>query len=190
MKKFAKSISLVLVSVFSLSMLLTGCSSDKGTKPSDSKPATTVKVEEKKLNFPEKQITFVIPAAAGGATDVMARAIEKVWSKYCPQPLLILNKGAAAGVEGANTVAKAKPDGYTLLIAYGAGQDIIAPFLQELPYDSIKDFAPVSMLSITSGMIAVPVNSPFKTLKDVVDFGKKNTNDSYGKMIKELGIKQ
>lgn len=190
-KKLSISIRSFIVLVFALVFLVSGCG--KTQKPvssgekSTAAQSSTQKEDTKKLNFPERQITLVIPASAGGATDLLARAIEKVWSKYCPQPVQMLIKANAGGVEGANTVAKAKPDGYTLLVSYGAGQDMVAPQLQEVPYDSIKDFAPVSMLSVTSSMIAVPINSQFKSIKDVVEYGKKNMSTPLTAAVSQAG---
>jgi tripartite-type tricarboxylate transporter receptor subunit TctC len=177
-QKSSKFIRSFVVLIFAMVFLVSGCGQTQ--KPASTSEKSTTgqssvqKEETKKLNFPERPITLVIPASAGGATDLLARAVEKVWSKYCPQPVQMSIKATAGGVDGANTVAKSKPDGYTLLISFGAGQDMVAPQLQEVPYNSLKDFAPVSMLSITSSMIAVPQNSQFKTLKDVVAFGKKD----------------
>ena len=121
---------------------------------------------------PGRPVTIVVPYAAGGSTDLLARAVEKVWSKYCPQPVQIVNKTAGGGVEGSTFVARSKPDGYTLVIGYGSGCDLVMPHIQKVEYDPFKDLEPVARLSIHSVLVAVPEKSPFNSLKDIIDYGK------------------
>ncbi|MDF2522466.1 MAG: hypothetical protein K0R31_107 [Clostridiales bacterium] len=113
------------------------------------------------------------PVKAGGATDMLARQVEKVWSKYVPQPIQIVNKGAGGGVDGAVSVARSKPDGYTIEIGYGGGQDSAMPWLQKIEYDPFKDLVPVARLSVHSVAVCVPENSQFKSVKEIVDWAKK-----------------
>ena len=123
--------------------------------------------------YPTKPIQVIVPYAAGGSSDVLARTVEKYWTKYSPQPLTVIDKPGAGGVLGTEYVIRAKPDGYTVLFAYGSGCDLVMPHLQKMPYDHMKDLAPVSRLSIHSVVVNVSGKSPFKTLKDVLDWGKK-----------------
>lgn len=161
LKKRSKALAVVLM-VLVIMMAVSGCGKPAG------------KTDAPKAEFkPEKPITMVVPGAAGGATDLLARAVEKVWSKYCPQPLQILNKGGGGGVEGASFVARAKPDGYTLAMGYGSGHDLVMPHIQKVEYDPFKDLEPVARLSINSVVVLVPVNSSFNSIKDVVDWAKK-----------------
>jgi tripartite-type tricarboxylate transporter receptor subunit TctC len=122
---------------------------------------------------PEKSVTIVVPYGAGGSTDLLARAVEKVWSKYCPQPVQIVNKTAGGGVEGSTFVARSKPDGSTLVIGYGSGCDLVMPHIQKVEYDPFKDLEPIARLSVHSVLVAVPEKSPFQSLKDVIEYGKK-----------------
>jgi tripartite-type tricarboxylate transporter receptor subunit TctC len=122
---------------------------------------------------PEKSVTLIVPFAAGGSSDLLARAVEKVWSKYCPQPVQIVNKTGGGGVEGAAFVSRAKPDGYTLVLGYGSGHDTVMPHLQKIEYDPFRDLTPVARLSNHSVVVLVPENSPFKSVKDIVDWAKK-----------------
>jgi tripartite-type tricarboxylate transporter receptor subunit TctC len=122
---------------------------------------------------PEKPVVMIVPFPAGGASDLTARAIEKVWSKYCPQPVQIVNKPGGGGLEGATFTARAKPDGYTMVLGYGSGHDLVMPYLQKVEYDPFRDLVPVARISIHSVVVLVPENSPFKSLKDVVDWAKK-----------------
>lgn len=122
---------------------------------------------------PDKPVTMVVPMAAGGSTDMLARAVEKVWSKYCPQPLQIVNKPGGGGVEGSTYVSRAKPDGYTLLMGVGSGHDLVMPHIQKVEYDPFKDLTFIARLSIHSVVVLVPENSQFKTMKEVIDWAKK-----------------
>jgi len=123
--------------------------------------------------FPEKPITMMVPFAPGGSSDLLARAVEKVWTKYCPQPILLVNKTGGGGLEGATFVSRSKPDGYTIEIGYGSGHDFVMPHLEKIEYDPFRDLIPVARLSIHSVLVLVPGNSPFKSIKDVVDYAKK-----------------
>jgi tripartite-type tricarboxylate transporter receptor subunit TctC len=123
--------------------------------------------------YPTKPIQIIVPYAAGGSSDVLARTVEKIWTKYSPQPLLVVDKPGAGGVLGTEFVVRSKPDGYTILSAYGSGCDLVMPHLQKMPYDPLKDLTPVARLSIHSVVVSVSGKSPFKTMKDVLDWGAK-----------------
>ncbi|MCX7780417.1 MAG: tripartite tricarboxylate transporter substrate binding protein [Negativicutes bacterium] len=146
--------------VLSLVAVLAGC-------------GKTEKKEAPKAFKPEKPITMVVPMAAGGSTDMLARAVEKVWSKYSPQPLQIVNKPGGGGIEGSVFVSRAKPDGYTLIMGYGSGHDLVMPHIQKVEYDPFRDLTPVARLSIHTVAVLVPENSQFKSVKDVIDWAKK-----------------
>jgi tripartite-type tricarboxylate transporter receptor subunit TctC len=123
--------------------------------------------------YPTKPIQVIVPYAAGGSSDVLARTVEKVWKKYSPQPMLIIDKPGAGGVLGTEYVVRSKPDGYTVLFAYGSGCDLVMPHLQKMPYDHMKDLAPVARLSIHSVVVSVSGKSPFNSMKDVLAWGAK-----------------
>lgn len=124
--------------------------------------------------FPTKPIQLIVPWSAGGSSDLLARAVEKVWTKYCPQPVVVINKPGGGGVTGTEFVVRSKPDGYTLYFGYGSGHDLVMPHLQKLPYDTFGDLVPVCRLSIHSVLVAVPANSQFKTLRELVAWAKAN----------------
>jgi tripartite-type tricarboxylate transporter receptor subunit TctC len=123
--------------------------------------------------FPSKPITVIVPFAAGGSSDLLARAVEKIWPKYSSQPLVIINKPGGGGVVGTEFVVRSKPDGYTLYLGYGSGHDIVMPNLQKLPYDTYKDLAAVSRLSVHSVVICTGGKSEFNSIKDMVVWAKK-----------------
>lgn len=123
--------------------------------------------------FPSKPITAVVPMAAGGSSDLLARAIEKFWPKYSKQPLVVVNKPGGGGVVGTEGVVRSKPDGYTLYLGYGSGHDVVMPSLQKMPYDPLKDLVPVSRVSIHSVVIVTGAKSQFNSIKDIVAWSKK-----------------
>ena len=123
--------------------------------------------------FPSKPITGVVPFGPGGSTDLLARTVEKVWPKYSTQPLVIVNKPGGGGVVGTEGVVRSKPDGYTLYFGFGSGHDIVMPTLQKMPYDTLKDLAPVARLSIHSVAVVTGANSQFNSVKDMVAWSKK-----------------
>lgn len=123
--------------------------------------------------FPSKPITAVVPFGPGGSSDLLARAVEKVWPKYSKEPLVVVNKPGGGGVVGTEGVVRSKPDGYTLYFGYGSGHDTVMPSLQKMPYDALKDLVPVARLSIHSVVIVTGANSPFNSIKDVVAWSKK-----------------
>jgi tripartite-type tricarboxylate transporter receptor subunit TctC len=123
--------------------------------------------------FPSKPINVIVPFSAGGSTDLLARAVEKIWPKYSSQPMVIVNKPGGGGVVGTEFVVRSKPDGYTLFLGYGSGHDVVMPHLQKMPYDPFKDLVAVSRLSIHSVVICTGAKSEFSTLKDMITWAKK-----------------
>jgi tripartite-type tricarboxylate transporter receptor subunit TctC len=123
--------------------------------------------------FPSKPINVIVPFSAGGSTDLLARAVEKIWPKYSPQPMVIVNKPGGGGVVGTEFVVRSKPDGYTLFLGYGSGHDVVMPHLQKMPYDPFKDLAAVARLSVHSVVICTGSKSEFNTLKDMIAWAKK-----------------
>ena len=125
--------------------------------------------------YPSKPITGIVPASAGGSTDLMARAIEKVWLKYSPQPLVVVNKPGGAGVVATEFVVRSKPDGYTLYIGYGSGHDIVMPHLQKMPYDPYKDLIAVARISVHSVVVVTGAKSEFNSLPDMIAWSRKES---------------
>jgi tripartite-type tricarboxylate transporter receptor subunit TctC len=133
--------------------------------------------------FPGQSIKLIVPYPAGGATDTLARTVGSKLQESWGQTVIVENKAGAAGTIGNNIVAKAPPDGYTVLIAITAL--VQQPSLMEkLPYDTLKDFTPVTMIARSPSMMAVPLSSPARSLKDFVAMVKsqpgKHNFGSYG----------
>ncbi len=116
--------------------------------------------------YPTKPIQLIVPYAPGGSSDVLARTVEKVWKKYSPQPMIVVNKPGSGGVMGTEYVVRSKPDGYTIYVGQGSGHDLVMPHLQKMPFDPLKDIAPVARISIHSIVICVSGKSPLKSMKD------------------------
>jgi tripartite-type tricarboxylate transporter receptor subunit TctC len=125
--------------------------------------------------FPSKPLRIVVPFAAGGAGDLTARIVAAELSQSLGQPVTIENRPGAGGVVAAETVARAEPDGHTLFLMSN-GTAVTASLFKSLPYDTLKDLAPVSTLGTFDLAVLVPSDSPYKTLGELVAFAKANPN--------------
>jgi len=124
--------------------------------------------------FPDKPLRFVIPFAAGGGSDVMARVIAEPLSQRLGQPVVVENKPGGNATIGADFVAKSPPDGYTWLHT-SPGPQITNPFLMtKLPYDPVKDLTPVARLGTFVAVLVVNPEVPARTVKELVDYAKAN----------------
>lgn len=132
-------------------------------------------------DWPSKPINLVVPFPSGGTTDILARALGDQLSKHFGQPVIVENRPGAGATIGADYVAKAKPDGYTLLM--GAVHHTIATSVyKKLPYSFQKDFAPVSTLAMVPNVLVVNSGkTPAKNVADLVALAKKASPEmSYG----------
>ena len=123
--------------------------------------------------FPSKPIRIVVPFGAGGVADLTARTVAQKLSESLGTPVVIDNKPGAGGVVAGDTVAKAEPDGHTLLLMSNATA-VSAGLFKSLPFDPVRDFAPVSTLGYFDIAVIVPADSKFKTLGDLLAFAKAN----------------
>ena len=124
--------------------------------------------------FPNKTVRIVVPFPPGNASDVAARALSDKLSQRLGQPVIIENKAGAAGALGADFVAKAAPDGYTLMIT-SLSPMVISPHInKKLPYDALKDFVPVARIGYTSMIMVVPTNFPVNTVPELLAYAKNN----------------
>jgi tripartite-type tricarboxylate transporter receptor subunit TctC len=124
-------------------------------------------------DYPNKPIQIVVAQPPGGSTDIVIRGLAQEAKRYLGQDLVIINKPGASGTVGSMQVAVAKPDGYTLG-ANPSAAFTIAPFLQELSVDLVKDTTPILSFAKYYGGIFVKADSPFKTLKDILEYARKN----------------
>jgi len=154
-------------------------------------------------DFPSRLVHLVVPQAAGGGTDTFARALGQKLSERWGQPVVIENRAGAGGVVGTDFVAKAAPDGYTLLVTYEGSQAINQSLYEKLPFDSLKDFVPVATIAVTPFILIVGPKAQATTLKDFIAFARANpdrlsyasagngsVNHLLGEMLKsEAGIR-
>jgi tripartite-type tricarboxylate transporter receptor subunit TctC len=122
--------------------------------------------------YPNKPIRAVVPFAAGSATDQIGRAFAEKMQALLGQPVVIDNKPGANGMLGADVVAKAPADGYTILIGTNSTNAALKFLMKQLPYDQDKAFAPIAYLGSVPLMVAVNNDVPAKTLKELIDLSK------------------
>src|SRR5262245_30834041 len=121
-------------------------------------------------SYPSQQIRLIVPFAAGGGSDILARLIAEPLSKSLGQPVVVENKPGAGATLGADLVAKSAPDGYTWLFTT-AGPQITNPYLMpKLPYDPFRDFAPVAMLARSVNVLVVTPSLPVTTVRELIDY--------------------
>ena len=127
--------------------------------------------------WPTKPIKIIVPFAAGGTSDVLARIIADKLTTSLKQPVIIDNKGGAGGVIGADAVAKSPADGYTLLLGTIATNAINPVLMKKMPYDANKDFAPVILLGSISNVLVVGESQPYKSVKELITAAKAKPNE-------------
>jgi tripartite-type tricarboxylate transporter receptor subunit TctC len=124
-------------------------------------------------SYPSRTVSVIVPYPAGGSVDVVARLLVAKLNESMGQSFIVENRaGGAGGAVGANVVAKAAPDGYTLMLT--ASIHIITPFLNsKIPYDAVKDFAPVSLVAAGPLLVATAPTMPANTLRELFDLVRK-----------------
>jgi len=125
-------------------------------------------------SYPSRPITFIVPFGAGGGTDIIARAVSEDLSRALKQPIVVEPRPGANGAIGSALVARAAPDGYTLLFTAQSTYSLNPNLMKEPPYDQLKDLVPVASIGRSPWMLAVPMASEFKTAADVIAYGKAN----------------
>ena len=123
--------------------------------------------------FPTKPLKIVVPNAAGGAADITARTVGQKLSEVLGQPVVIENKPSAGGIVAGEMVARSDPDGHTMLLI-SSGTAVSAVLFKSLPFDTLKDFAPVSKLASFDLVIAVAEGSRFKSFAELLAYGRAN----------------
>jgi tripartite-type tricarboxylate transporter receptor subunit TctC len=150
------------------------------------------------LEFPSKPVHIFVPYAAGGGVDILARTLGEVVSKQWGQSVVVENRPGAGGVVASQALVSSAPDGYTLIVV-ASGHATNALLYPKIPYDTFKDFTPISLLASSPNILLVRADSPFKTLGDVIaqakakpgslSFGHAGTGTSThlaGELLKSL----
>ncbi len=123
--------------------------------------------------WPQKAIRIIIPAAAGSAPDIMTRMVALELQKRLGQAVVAENKPGAGGALGSDIVAKAAPDGYTLVMGNIGSHAMNVGVYPKLPYNPIKDFEAIAMVAITPSVMTISSDSPIKTLKEFIDYARQ-----------------
>jgi tripartite-type tricarboxylate transporter receptor subunit TctC len=130
--------------------------------------------------YPRKPIRYIVPVAAGGGNDMIARVVTDRWGKLLGQPFVVENLGGGGGVVACQSTTRAAPDGYTLMQGYVATHGT-SPATRSLPYDAVKDFTPIGMIGGTPNVLAVGADVPVKTFAEYLDYMRKHQDKaSYG----------
>ena len=125
-------------------------------------------------NYPAKPIHFIVPFPPGGSTDVLARLIGQKVSERWGQPVLVETKPGANTLIGAEAAAKSAPDGYTWFMPIDSTLTMNGALYEKLPYDPMKSFAPVTILTRQSLLLMAHPKIPVKSLKELIDYAKAN----------------
>jgi tripartite-type tricarboxylate transporter receptor subunit TctC len=131
--------------------------------------------------FPQKPLRYIVPVAAGGGSDMVARTVCERWSRVLGQSIVVDNQGGGGGVIACQNTAKSVPDGYTLMQGYVATHGTSPATRRNLPYDAIKDFLPIGMIGGTPNVLVINANIPAQDFSQFLSYLKKNQGKlSYG----------
>ena len=125
-------------------------------------------------SYPSKPIRLVVPFPAGGTTDILARAVAQRLTETMGQPVVVDNRAGAGGNIGADMVAKAPPDGYTLLMGTVGTHAINASLYAKMPYDHVRDFAPVILVAGVPNVLVVNPALPVNSVQELIAYGTAN----------------
>jgi tripartite-type tricarboxylate transporter receptor subunit TctC len=135
---------------------------------------TIADAEAQTTVFPNKPIRIIIGFPPGGATDILARDFAAKLADELKQQVIIENKPGAGGTIGADAAAKAAADGYTLTIGTTSNHSIAPSLYKKLPYDPVKDFAPITMLAVSQNVVVINPSLPINNIKELVSYAKAN----------------
>ena len=124
--------------------------------------------------YPAKPIRLVVPFPAGGATDILARALSQKLGEKIGQTVVVENRPGAGGTIGADLASKAAPDGYTLLLATSSTHSIGPAINPKITYNAETDFTPIAYVASSPNIVVVPNTLPVKTMREFIDYARKN----------------
>jgi tripartite-type tricarboxylate transporter receptor subunit TctC len=131
--------------------------------------------------YPTRSVRLIVPYPPGGGVDGSARVIAQALSEQLGQQVIVENRGGATGRVGTEIVAKAAPDGYTLLLGSGAPNAVVPSVTPNLPYDAIKDFAPISLVGVTDYTLLVHPSLPVQSMKQLIALARSKPGEiTYG----------
>ena len=121
--------------------------------------------------YPNKPIRMIVISAPGGSTDILSRSVGRALTESMGQSIVLDNKPGGGGIIATETLAKAPPDGYTILMS-NTSHSVLPSLHAKLPYDPIKDFAPVSLVALTHSLLLVNPSLPVKNVKELIDLAR------------------
>ena len=124
--------------------------------------------------YPGKPIRLIVPFPAGGATDILARALSQKLGEKIGQPVVVENRPGAGGTIGADAASKSIADGYTLLLATSSTHSIGPAINPKIPYNAETDFTPIASVASSPNVVVVPNTLPVKTMREFIDYARKN----------------
>ena len=124
--------------------------------------------------YPAKPIRLIVPFPAGGATDILARALSQKLGEKIGQPVVVENRPGAGGTIGADAASKSVADGYTLLLATSSTHSIGPAVNPKIPYNAEVDFTPIAYVASSPNVVVVPNTLPVKTMRELIDYARKN----------------
>ena len=124
--------------------------------------------------YPSRPIRMIVPFPAGGATDILARALSQKLGEKIGQTVVVDNRPGAGGTIGADAASKAAPDGYTLLLATSSTHSIGPAINPKIPYNAEADFTPIAYVASSPNIVLVPNSSPSRSMREFIDFARKN----------------
>ena len=124
--------------------------------------------------YPEKPITLVVPWAPGGSTDILARALAEQLTKTMGQPIIVDNRAGASGNIGSNFVAKAKPDGYVLLVGSMSTHAMNPALMPNMPFKGVEDFTPIAQMANVVNTMVVSASVPATNVREFIAYAKAN----------------
>ena len=124
--------------------------------------------------YPNKPIRLIVPFPAGGATDILARALSQKFGEKIGQSVVVENRPGAGGTIGADAASKAAPDGYTLLLATSSTHSIGPAINPKIPYNAEADFTPLAYVASSPNIVVVPNTLPVKSMRELIAYARKN----------------
>ncbi|KWR91549.1 Bug family tripartite tricarboxylate transporter substrate binding protein [Cupriavidus sp. IDO] len=124
--------------------------------------------------YPQKPITLIVPWAAGGSTDILARVLSEHLTRSLGQPVIVDNKPGASGNIGSAMVARAKPDGYTLLVGSMSTHAMNPALMPNMPFRGVEDFTPLGLLAYVTNTMVVHPSVPAQNVKELIAYAKAN----------------
>ena len=136
--------------------------------------ATSIGLPAFAQSYPVKPIRMIVPFPAGGATDILARALSQKLGEKIGQTVVVDNRPGAGGTIGADAASKSAADGYTLLLATSSTHSIGPAINPKIPYNAETDFTPIAYVASSPNIVVVPNTLPVKTMRELIDYARKN----------------